>query len=730
MKSFIPNLCTLLLVLFSYSIALAQVPQRFNYQGIARDSKGNPMANQKMSLKISVLPTSDATNPEYEEIQSVLTNEFGLYTLQIGTGEALTGEMKTVKWETGNKYIKVAIDPKGGSDFVDAGTNQLLSVPYAIYADKAGVAKKSNDGDRAGTVSTSASGTGTVNYLTKFTAANTIFNSQLFDNGTSIGIGTASPSASSKLHLLTTTGNIEHIRMQNTNASGFGKFIMYNDNNSNYANFTKYGTAVTGGYTGISTLFPYANLFAFGNNNGGTLISNSGNVGINVVKSGSSYLKFFIDYSTLKLGLGGNAKPAADVHINSLTSTDTMKITNSVTGHAASDGLDILTNGTTASIINKENDILTFGTNNTERVRISNTGNVGIGTSAPSTKLEVAGQVKITGGAPGAGKVLTSDATGLATWQTPTGGGGSVASGNSIGDMMYWNGSNWIVLPVGVNGQTLTLVNGLPTWQGGVNGGMATVSTTSISSISNVSCTIGGDVTNNGGSTVMARGFVYNTSPTPTLANMFVQAGSGLGGFSSAINGLVPGTTYYIRAYATNSTGTNYGNQVTFNTTSNAPYTIGLPGPGNGYVFYDKGFYSNNWRYLEAAPYDQSTSISWGCNGTNLLNTNFYGVGDGFNNTSAILLGCTSTNIAAYLCDTLFLNGQSDWFLPSLDEIDLMHANLHVGNIGNFANAYYWTSSQNGNSLTAAYSFNFATGNNYYNESKNSLIRVRAIRRF
>lgn len=71
------------------------------------------MSNQKMSLKLSVLPTADANVAEYEETQSVTTNEFGLYTLQIGNGTALIGQMKTVKWETGNKYIKVSIDPTG-----------------------------------------------------------------------------------------------------------------------------------------------------------------------------------------------------------------------------------------------------------------------------------------------------------------------------------------------------------------------------------------------------------------------------------------------------------------------------------------------------------------------------------------------------------------------------------------------------------------------------------------
>ncbi|QLH45984.1 MAG: hypothetical protein HWD58_10375 [Bacteroidota bacterium] len=144
------------------------------------------MGKQTLGIKLSVLPTSDATTPEYEEVQTITTNEFGLYTLQIGNGQAVTGTMAEVKWETGNKYIRVSIDPKGGSNYVDAGTTQLLSVPYAIYADKAGLAKETAGGTRAGTVSTSAAGTGTVNYLTKFTAANTIYNSQVFDNGSNV----------------------------------------------------------------------------------------------------------------------------------------------------------------------------------------------------------------------------------------------------------------------------------------------------------------------------------------------------------------------------------------------------------------------------------------------------------------------------------------------------------------------------------------------------------------
>src|SRR5665213_1393727 len=76
--------------------------------------------------------------------------------------------------------------------------------------------------------------------------------------------------------------------------------------------------------------------------------------------------------------------------------------------------------GSTAGIPfvgSQTNSDITFRTNNSEKVRLTAAGNMGIGTAAPGAKLEVAGQVKITGGSPGAGKVLTSDAAGLASWE-------------------------------------------------------------------------------------------------------------------------------------------------------------------------------------------------------------------------------------------------------------------------------------------------------------------------
>lgn len=428
MKKTLKKLSVFMMAMAISGTLFAQVPQKFNYQGIARDNKGNPLVQQRMTLKLTILPTSDATEGEYEEIQTVTTNEFGLYHLQIGVGNPLKGEMKTVKWETGNKYIKVAIDSKGGNEFVEAGTTQLLSVPYAIYADKAGMAKSTASSDRAGNVSTSASGTGTVNFLSKFTAANTIYNSQIFDNGTNIGIGTISPSAKFQI-TQNSTNVLEHIRMQNISPSGAGRFTMYSDGGSNYATFTKYGSTTSGGYAGIVSLYPFGNLLAFGNNGlaandglGRFLISTAGNVGISIFKNGTSKLKFHADFNSENVGIGGNASPASRVHFNNTDGSDIdIRLTNIITGHTAADGLEIEMQDLNARIINRENAPIIFGTNNIEKARLTSNGFLGIGTTVPATTLDVNGQIKIQGGTPGIGKVLTSDATGLASWTTITG---------------------------------------------------------------------------------------------------------------------------------------------------------------------------------------------------------------------------------------------------------------------------------------------------------------------
>ena len=161
--------------------------------------------------------------------------------------------------------------------------------------------------------------------------------------------------------------------------------------------------------------------------------------------------------------------------------------------------------------------------------------------------------------------------------------------------------------------------------------------------------------------------------------------------------------------------------------TPSLTYTIGDTGPAGGLIFYDKGISSDGWRYLEAAPSDQSTGATWGCAGI-LTGADGTAVGTGEQNTLDIETGCTTAGTATDICANLSLGGYSDWFLPSKDELNLMYTNLKVAGIGGFAGNYYWSSSES--NAPNAWSQDFNNGNQYNYYNKNNTYRVRAVRAF
>jgi len=132
--------------------ALAQSPQKLNYQGVARNASGQALASQNMKLRLTVHDLTATGTTLYQETHSVTTNGYGLYNVAVGNGTVVSGTFNTIDWATGDKYLQVEIDPNGGTTFADAGTTQLLSVPYALYtkmADSARGAKNAALADSA-----------------------------------------------------------------------------------------------------------------------------------------------------------------------------------------------------------------------------------------------------------------------------------------------------------------------------------------------------------------------------------------------------------------------------------------------------------------------------------------------------------------------------------------------------------------------------------------------------
>ena len=131
----------IIMFLMAGMTAIAQAPQALNYQGVARNASGSPIAGATISLRLTVHDGSASGTQVYQESQAPLTNAFGLYNVTIGIGgTAVTGNFSTINWGSGSKYLQVEIDPAGGTSYTSAGASQLLSVPYAIYSNNAGSA--------------------------------------------------------------------------------------------------------------------------------------------------------------------------------------------------------------------------------------------------------------------------------------------------------------------------------------------------------------------------------------------------------------------------------------------------------------------------------------------------------------------------------------------------------------------------------------------------------------
>ncbi len=255
-------------------------------------------------------------------------------------------------------------------------------------------------------------------------------------------------------------------------------------------------------------------------------------------------------------------------------------------------------------------------------------------------------------------------------------------------------------------------------------GTLPTVEVSTAYNIRSTTATSGGAILNDGGSPVTAQGVCWSTSSNPTITDNKTSDGN-IPVYVSSISGLTLGVTYYVRAYATNIAGTAYSNEVSFTTT----LAIGDDYQGGKVVYLlksgDAGYVQGQTHGLIAAT-PQSIVLQWS-NGSNIsTGANGTAIGTGKANTNTIVAAQGEGNYAAKWCYDLVSGGYDDWYLPSRDELDLLHRyKYEIGFSSN--NNFYWTSSETNSNSSWKLDFPGGLG---LNINKSELNYVEAFRSF
>lgn len=133
---------TLLLIsitAFSGLLFAQSAPQGIKFQGMARDASNNAVSNKSIALRISIIKDQPSGTVVYSESFNTNTNDIGLFGLTVGKGSVIQGVFKLVSWGANSLFLKTEIDLNNGTNYTFLSTTELLSVPYALYAQSAGI---------------------------------------------------------------------------------------------------------------------------------------------------------------------------------------------------------------------------------------------------------------------------------------------------------------------------------------------------------------------------------------------------------------------------------------------------------------------------------------------------------------------------------------------------------------------------------------------------------------
>jgi hypothetical protein len=755
MNRLYPLLAALLLTV----IALAQAPQKMSYQAVVRDAGGHLIINKQIAIQIGLKVYSSEgifLRYDYNERHVTTTNTNGLVTLEIGNGEPSFGTFSKIDWTYGEHYIVVGIDLDGGGTYSISGESKLLSVPYALYAataEKLTGAITETDPLFSSSVASKITATDTA----KWNQSNTAAGVQL----DSAGIATMGYVAGPK--------TID-TKLDETAVDAFvaNNGYLTQEKDSSVTNEIE---LPTGGNSGQILSTDGSGTYSWIDAGAGGLVADTINDGTTTVAPSQNAV---FDGLALKAPIASptftGTVAGIDKTMVGLTNVDNTSDANKPVGTATQTVLDLKesannksTDGTLAT--NSDNLFPTEKAVKTYVDAIAASAGVADASTTAAGKIQLAGDLSGTATAPTVpslalkaplasptftGEPVAPTATsGTNTTQVATTAFVTAAvlqPGTATGQMNYWNGTAWVVVAPGASlpgnqAQTLVFCNGVPTW-GTCPAVVPTLtSTTAASSIGGSTASSGGVISDDGGGSITARGVAWGTNTSPTISGSYTADGTGTGSFTSSLSGLTGNTTYYVRAYATNSAGTAYGAEVSFITDIVIPFSgdIGDAYQG-GKVAYilqsgDPGYVAGEVHGLIAATSDQSTGIIWNNDGTKATRgATGEVIGTGLANTNAIInkQGEPATSYAAGLARAYTGGGYTDWYLPSKEELNKLYINrVAIGGFALVSESWYWNSTEYNLSV-----FTFAWCQNFYNGRQDAMndvtwaVYVRAVRSF